>query len=190
MPLNDLLTKSSKTNYERTTGQLTIWLTIDDCLTVPIDGSKHTNYITTNQVNNQSIIPSTDVIQLTLTSKMTTSQVVEMSVTGNNNSPNLCSLDNPKVHSFFLNSFYKKVIFYSYYTIYSVISWPLKRTLWLFGNVSQKETLIVARCCVKTAFIKKTENYKQWRDHVLLVHGCGENPEWSGHYIWGICLFD
>ena len=40
----------------------------------------------TNQINNQSIIPSTDVIQLTLTLKMTT-QVVETSVTVNNNSP-------------------------------------------------------------------------------------------------------
>ena len=33
------------------------------------------------------IIPSTDVIQLTLTLKMTTAQVVETSVTVNNNSP-------------------------------------------------------------------------------------------------------
>ena len=41
----------------------------------------------TNQINNQSIIPSTDAIQLTLTLKMTTAQVVEMSVTVNNNSP-------------------------------------------------------------------------------------------------------
>ena len=41
----------------------------------------------TNQVNNQSLIPSTDVIQLTLTLKMTTAQVVETSVTVNNNSP-------------------------------------------------------------------------------------------------------
>ena len=41
----------------------------------------------TNQVNNQSIIPSTDVIQLTLTLKMTTAQVVETSFTVNNNSP-------------------------------------------------------------------------------------------------------
>ena len=40
-----------------------------------------------NQINNQSIIPSTDVIQLTLTLKMTTAQDVEMSVTVNNNSP-------------------------------------------------------------------------------------------------------
>ena len=32
-------------------------------------------------------IPSTDVIQLTLTLKMTTAQVVETSVTVNNNSP-------------------------------------------------------------------------------------------------------
>ena len=32
-------------------------------------------------------MPSTDVIQLTLTLKMTTAQVVEMSVTVNNNSP-------------------------------------------------------------------------------------------------------
>ena len=41
----------------------------------------------TNQINKQSIIPSTDVIQLTLTLKMTTAQVVETSVTVNNNSP-------------------------------------------------------------------------------------------------------
>ena len=38
----------------------------------------------TSQVNSQSIIPSTDVIQLTLTLKMTTAQVVETSVTVNN----------------------------------------------------------------------------------------------------------
>ena len=38
----------------------------------------------TNRINNQSIIPSTDVIQLTLTLKMTTAQVVETSVTVNN----------------------------------------------------------------------------------------------------------
>ena len=41
----------------------------------------------TNQINNQSIIPSTDVIQLTLTLKMTTAQVIKTSVTVNNNSP-------------------------------------------------------------------------------------------------------
>ena len=41
----------------------------------------------TDQINNQSIVPSTDVIQLTLTLKMTTAQVVETSVTVNNNSP-------------------------------------------------------------------------------------------------------
>ena len=41
----------------------------------------------TNQINNQSLIPSTDVIQLTFTLKMTTPQVVERSVTVNNNSP-------------------------------------------------------------------------------------------------------
>ena len=41
----------------------------------------------TNTINNQSIIPTTDVIQLTLTLKMTTAQVVETSVTVNNNSP-------------------------------------------------------------------------------------------------------
>ena len=35
-------------------------------------------------INNQSIIPSTDVIQLTLTLKMTTAQVVETSVIVNN----------------------------------------------------------------------------------------------------------
>ena len=38
----------------------------------------------TNQINNQSKIPSTDVIQLTLTLKMTTAQVVETSVTVKN----------------------------------------------------------------------------------------------------------
>ena len=41
----------------------------------------------TNQINTQSIIPSTDGVQLTLTLKMTTAQVVETSVTVNNNSP-------------------------------------------------------------------------------------------------------
>ena len=41
----------------------------------------------TNQVNNQSLIKSNDVIQLALTLKMTTAQVVKMSVTVNNNSP-------------------------------------------------------------------------------------------------------
>ena len=40
-----------------------------------------------NQVNNQSLIPSTDVIQLTMTLKTTAAQVVETSVTVNNNSP-------------------------------------------------------------------------------------------------------
>ena len=41
----------------------------------------------TNQINNQSIIPSTDVIQLTLTLKMTIAHIVETSVTVNNNCP-------------------------------------------------------------------------------------------------------
>ena len=41
----------------------------------------------TNQTNNQDIILSTDVKQLTLTLKMTTAQVVETSDTVNNNSP-------------------------------------------------------------------------------------------------------
>ena len=41
----------------------------------------------TNQINNQRIIPSTDVTQITLTLKMTTTEVVEMSATANNNSP-------------------------------------------------------------------------------------------------------
>ena len=38
-------------------------------------------------VDTTDVIPSTDVIQLTLTLKMTTAQVVETSVTVNNNSP-------------------------------------------------------------------------------------------------------
>ena len=37
----------------------------------------------TNQVNNQSLVTSTDVIQLTSTQKMTTAQVVEIWVTVN-----------------------------------------------------------------------------------------------------------
>ena len=41
---NDLLTRSSKTNYEGTTRELTVWLTIDNCLTVTIDGLKCTSY--------------------------------------------------------------------------------------------------------------------------------------------------
>ena len=41
----------------------------------------------TNQINNQSMIASTDVIQLTLTLKMTTAQIAKTSVTVNNNSP-------------------------------------------------------------------------------------------------------
>ena len=44
-------------------------------------------WLLTKQVNNQSLISSTDVIQLTLTLKMTTAQVVETSVTVNDNSP-------------------------------------------------------------------------------------------------------
>ena len=43
--------------------------------------------MTVTVINNQSIIPSPDVIQLTLTLKMTIAQVVETSVTINNNSP-------------------------------------------------------------------------------------------------------
>ena len=39
------------------------------------------------QINNRSLRPSTHVIQITLTLKMTTAQVVETSVTVNNNSP-------------------------------------------------------------------------------------------------------
>ena len=49
---NDLLTGSSKTNYERLTGQPTIWLTINDCLTLTIDGSKRTNNITSLHSHN------------------------------------------------------------------------------------------------------------------------------------------
>ena len=41
----------------------------------------------TNQVNNQRLIPSTDMIQITLTLQMTTAQVVKTSVTVNKNSP-------------------------------------------------------------------------------------------------------
>ena len=38
----------------------------------------------TNQINNQNLIPSTDMIQLTLTLTVTTAEVVKMSVLVNN----------------------------------------------------------------------------------------------------------
>ena len=41
----------------------------------------------TNLVNNQSLIPSTDLMQLILTLKITTARIVETSVTVNNNRP-------------------------------------------------------------------------------------------------------
>ena len=40
----DRLSVKSWCNDERTTGELTIWLTIDDCLTVTIDRLKRTSY--------------------------------------------------------------------------------------------------------------------------------------------------
>ena len=49
---NDILSDSSKTNYEKMTGQPTIWLTINDCLTGTIDGSKRTNKIASLIANN------------------------------------------------------------------------------------------------------------------------------------------
>ena len=39
-------TTYESTNYKRTTGELAIWLTTDNHLTVTIDGSKRTNNIT------------------------------------------------------------------------------------------------------------------------------------------------
>ena len=48
LTLNNLLTEANKTNYEKTAGQLTIWLTINDCLSVTTDGSKRTNDITSH----------------------------------------------------------------------------------------------------------------------------------------------
>ena len=44
--VRSLLTELSKTSNERTTEQLTIWLTINYCLTVTIDGQKRTTDIT------------------------------------------------------------------------------------------------------------------------------------------------
>ena len=52
-------------------------------------------FIIATLADNKSIIPSTDVIQLTLTLKMTTAQVVETSVTVNNNSPSYSGLNSP-----------------------------------------------------------------------------------------------
>ena len=48
------------------------------------DNDNNNDYSVTNQVNNQSLIPLTDVIQLKLTLKMTTAEIVEASVIVNN----------------------------------------------------------------------------------------------------------
>ena len=48
-PYKWLIGGIKKTNHERTTGRLPVWLTINDCLTVKIDGSKRTNDITSLQ---------------------------------------------------------------------------------------------------------------------------------------------
>ena len=56
--------------------------------TVVVDSDgRFDNLCLTYVSSSQRIIPSTDVIQLTLTLKMTTAQAVETSVTINNNSP-------------------------------------------------------------------------------------------------------
>ena len=49
---NNLLTESSKTNYEMMIGQLKIWQTINDCVTVTTDGSKRTNNIMSLHIAN------------------------------------------------------------------------------------------------------------------------------------------
>ena len=59
---SDLLTRSSKTNYKRTTGQLTIWLTIDDFLTEAIDGSRRTNYESSYPITSRLNWQTTDNI--------------------------------------------------------------------------------------------------------------------------------
>ena len=87
-----------------------------------------------------------------------------------------CSLDNPKVYSFFLILFIISCILFLLHYIQCHFM-AFEEDLRLLGDVSQKEILKVARCCVKTAFIKRAENYMQWCDRVLLVHGCGENQE-------------
>ena len=48
------------------------------------DNDNNTDNSVTNHVNNQSLIPLTDVIQLTLTLKTTTAEIVEASVIVNN----------------------------------------------------------------------------------------------------------
>ena len=48
------------------------------------DNGNNNDYSVTNQVNNQSLLPLTDVIQLKLTLKMTTAEIVEASVIVNN----------------------------------------------------------------------------------------------------------
>ena len=77
----------------------------------------------TNQINNQSIIPYTDVIQLTLTLKMTTAQVVETSVTVNNNSPiqDYVHPDDQTQPTFEMNSGFKPFTVFVY-TSYAMLS--------------------------------------------------------------------
>ena len=71
----------------------------------------------TNQVNNQSLIKSNDVIQLTLTLKMTTAQVVETSVTVNN-SP-IQDYVHPDDHT---QPTYKMTPWFKHFTVLHVIT--------------------------------------------------------------------
>ena len=73
----------------------------------------------TNQVNNQSLIKSNDVIQLTLTLKMTTAQVVETSVTVNNNSP-IQDYVHPDDHT---QPTYKMTPWFKHFTVLHVRDW-------------------------------------------------------------------
>ena len=81
---------------------------------------------------NQSIIPSTDVIQLTLTLKMTTAQVVETSVTVNNNSPieDYVHPDDQTQHTFEMTLGFKPFTIHSLFAV----MWQLKVRTCLYGG--------------------------------------------------------
>ena len=111
----------------------------------------------TNQINNQSKIPSTDVIQLTLTLKMTTTQVVETSVTVNNNSPiqdyvHLDDQTQPTFEFLILDNF----TFWYYH--FSTLNWLGLNTYWILLTA-------VSNCILEfcPSWISQSRNNRVWR---------------------------
>ena len=70
--------------------------------------------------NNQSLIPSADMIQLTLTLKMAIAQVVEISVTVVNNSP-IQDYFHPDDHT---QPTYERTPGFKLFTVFQIHLWP------------------------------------------------------------------